>query len=111
MSASLDWRRLLDAGPALVAELDPQAVLDRTVAAAREVTGTRYAAIGVLNEHRPALQQFLTLGVDEPTRSAIGDWPTGRGVPGVVIKGAHPVRLSDVGQHPRSCAFPKGIRR
>ncbi len=111
MSASLDllrMRRLLDAGRALVAELDPQAVLDRTLAAAREVTGARYAAVGVLNEERTALQQFLTLGVDEPTRSAIGEWPRGRGVLGLLINEARPLRLSHVGQHPRSCGFPEG---
>jgi hypothetical protein len=75
-------RRLLDAGRALVAGLDPQAVLDRTLAAAREVTGARYGAAAVLNEDRTALQQFLTLGVDEQRGSAIGKWPRGRGVLG-----------------------------
>jgi signal transduction histidine kinase len=101
-------RRLLDAGRALVAELDPQAVLDRTLAAAREVTGARYAALGVLNEQRTELEQFLTLGVDEQTRTAIGDLPRGRGVLGVLISEPHPLRLSDVGQHPRSYGFPEG---
>ena len=47
----LRMRRLLDAGRALVGELDPQAVLDRILAAAREVTGARYAALAVLDEH------------------------------------------------------------
>jgi signal transduction histidine kinase len=111
MSASLDplrMRRLLDAGRALMAELDPQAVLDRTLAAAREVTGARYAALGVLNENRGELQQFLTLGIDEQTRSAIGEWPRGRGVLGILIDEPQPLRLSDVGQHPRSHGFPEG---
>jgi signal transduction histidine kinase len=111
MSAAPDpfrMRRLLDAGRALVAELDPQAVLDRTLAAAREVTGARYAALGVLNEQRTELEQFLTLGVDEESRTAIGDPPRGRGVLGLLIEEPRPLRLSDVGQHPRSYGFPEG---
>ena len=91
-----------------MAGLDPQAALDRTLAAAREVTGARYAAVGVLNEERTELQEFLTLGMDEQTRLAIGEWPRGRGVLGVLINEPHPLRLSHVGQHPLSFGFPEG---
>ena len=45
-------RRLLDAGRAVVSELDVEAVLDRVLATAAEVTGARYAALGVLDERR-----------------------------------------------------------
>jgi signal transduction histidine kinase len=111
MSESLDSRhlsRLLDAGRALVAELDPQAVLDRILATAREVTGARYAALGILDEQRASLAQFLTVGIDEPTRAAIGDLPRGRGVLGALISDPRPLRLSDVSQHPHSYGFPEG---
>ncbi len=111
MSGSLDARRLsrlLDAGRALVAELDPQTVLDRILATAREVTGARYAALGILDERRAALGQFLTLGLDEQTRAAIGDLPRGRGVLGALIRDPRPLRMSDVSQHPRSYGFPEG---
>jgi signal transduction histidine kinase len=101
-------RRLLDAGRALVAELDPQAVLERTLAAAREVTGARYAALGILDEQRTELEQFLTLGVDDQTRSAVGDPPRGRGVLGVLIDDPRPLRLADVSRHPHSYGFPEG---
>ena len=104
----LRMSRLLDAGRALVAELDPQAVLRRTLAAAREVTGARYAALAVLNDQRTELEQFLTLGIDEPTRRAIGALPRGRGVLGVLIAEPHPLRLRDVGEDPRSYGFPEG---
>jgi len=75
---------------------------------AAELTGARYAAIGVLDEERRALSRFLTRGVDEPTHRAIGDLPQGRGVLGVLIDHPHPLRLADVGDHPRSYGFPPG---
>jgi signal transduction histidine kinase len=111
MTGSLDSRRLgrlLDAGRALVTELDPQAVLDRILATAREVTGAQYAALGILDERRVSLGQFLTDGIDEPTRAAIGDLPRGRGVLGALIREPSPLRLSDVSGHPHSYGFPEG---
>jgi len=111
MSGSLDsprLNRLLEAGRELVAELDPQAVLDRILATAREVTGARYAALGILDERRTSLERFLTLGIDQRTRATIGDLPRGRGVLGTLIREPRPLRLSDVSQHPHSYGFPEG---
>jgi signal transduction histidine kinase len=101
-------RRLLDAGRALLAELDPQAVLERTLAGAREITGARYAALAVLDEQRSEIAQFLTLGVDEQTRTTIGELPHGRGVLGVLITDLKPLRLNEVSEHPSSYGFPEG---
>ena len=100
--------RLLEVGRSLVAELDLDAVLDRVLEAAREITGAQYAALGILNERRTELAQFLTAGVDHATRLAIGDLPRGRGVLGVLIENPTPLRLADVGDHPRSYGFPTG---
>jgi GAF domain-containing protein len=66
-------RRLLDVGRSLVEELDPDVVLDRLLEVAQELTGARYAAIGVLDERRELLEQFITKGIDEETHRAIGD--------------------------------------
>ena len=99
-------RRLLDVGRSLLTELDPEAVFARLLDVARDVTGARYAAIGVLDERREQLERFLTAGVDEETHRAIGDLPRGRGVLGVLIDDPRPLRLADVGQHPRSYGFP-----
>jgi signal transduction histidine kinase len=101
-------RRLHDVGRSLVTELDPELVFDRILAVAREVTGARYAALGVLNETRTELERFLTAGIDEPDRRAIGDLPRGRGVLGVLIQDPTPLRVSDVGSHPDSYGFPSG---
>ncbi len=101
-------RRLLDVGRALTKELDQRALLDRVLETAREITGARYAALGILNDQHSGLEQFLTLGVDDATHRAIGDLPRGRGVLGELIEHPEPLRLSDVGQHPSSYGFPAG---
>ena len=99
---------LLAAGRSLVSALDPQTVLDRILTTACEVTGARYAAIGILDERRTSLEQFLTHGIDEQTREAIGELPRGRGVLGALIRDPQPLRLDDVSQHPQSYGFPEG---
>jgi signal transduction histidine kinase len=101
-------QRLLEVGRTLVSEHDTEAVLDRILHAARDVTGARYAALGVLDEQRTELERFLTLGVDDATHRAIGDLPRGRGVLGVLIEDPRPLRLAEVEAHPHSYGFPVG---
>jgi two-component system, NarL family, sensor histidine kinase DevS len=101
-------RRLLEVGRSLTRELDQHVVLDRVLETAREITGARYAALGILNDRHTGLEQFLTSGVDAATHRAIGDLPRGRGVLGVLIERPEPLRLADVGQHPSSYGFPDG---
>lgn len=101
-------RHLLQIGRELVAQHDTEAVLDRILREAREVTGARYAALGVLDESRTELERFVTLGIDAQTHRAIGDLPRGRGVLGVLIQDPRPLRLAEVGQHPQSYGFPVG---
>ena len=98
--------RLVEVGRSLVTELEPDAVLHRLLEVARELTGARYAAIGVLDERRERLERFLTTGIDEEGHRAIGDLPRGRGVLGVLITDPRPLRLADVGSHPQSYGFP-----
>jgi signal transduction histidine kinase len=108
-SQGLDERRLkrlVEVGQGLVSELDLEAVLQQLLEVARELTGARYAALGILDERREELERFITLGIDEEKRAAIGDLPRGRGVLGELIRDPKPLRLDDVGQHPRSYGFP-----
>jgi len=100
--------RLLDAGRGLLSDLDVGLILDRLLELARELTGARYAALGILDERRTELEQFLTVGVDQDTHRAIGDLPRGRGILGVLIEEPQPLRLHDVGAHPKSYGFPPG---
>ncbi len=99
-------RSLLEAGRTLVSDLDTSAILDRLLDAARELTGARYAALGVLDEDRERLVQFVASGIDEATRREIGSVPQGLGVLGVLIADARPLRLRNVKDHPRSYGFP-----
>lgn len=98
--------QLLDVGRAIVSELDPESVLTRVLEAARDLTGAKYAALGVLNEEKSGLERFLHSGIDEETRRAIGPLPRGRGVLGELIRNPSPLRLPDVSAHPRSYGFP-----
>jgi signal transduction histidine kinase len=101
-------RVLIEASRAVVAERELEAVFDRLLQAARHVTGARYAALGVLDEDRKRLADFITVGIDEDRRHEIGDLPRGRGVLGLLISAPAPLRLTDVGSHPRSYGFPQG---
>jgi signal transduction histidine kinase len=99
-------RALLDARRTLLEQLDVDLVLARLLDIARELTGARYAAVGVLGEDRDALSRFVTSGIDEQTQAAIGALPRGHGVLGLLIEDPHPLRLHEVGEHPRSFGFP-----
>jgi signal transduction histidine kinase len=107
MSRSLT-RVLAEVVPQVLSELDLDVVLTRVVQAAQELTGARYAALGILDASRTELERFLTRGIDEETRARIGPLPRGHGVLGELIRDARPLRLSDVGSHPRSYGFPAG---
>jgi signal transduction histidine kinase len=99
---------ILDVARGVLADLDPDTVLERVLASAQELTEARYAALGVLNESKTELARFLTLGIDDAERAAIGVLPRGRGVLGALIRDPAPLRVSDVSQHPRSYGFPPG---
>ncbi len=110
-SSALDeprLRELIDVGRSLVAELDPEVVFRQVLEVATELTGARYAALGVLDENRHELERFITHGIDEPARREIGNLPRGRGVLGLLIEQPRPLRLGNVGRHPRSYGFPPG---
>ncbi len=97
---------LLEAGRGLVAQREVDAVLEELLRVACELTGAHYAAIGVLDEDRRQLERFVTRGIGEAERAAIGDLPRGHGILGELIRNPEPLRLDDVNEHPRSYGFP-----
>jgi signal transduction histidine kinase len=101
-------RELIDASIALNSELSLDNLLQKIVETAVSLTDARYAALGVIDESGAALERFVTTGIDEGTRTTIGDLPRGRGILGVLIREAKPLRLTHLGDDPRSVGFPPG---
>jgi signal transduction histidine kinase len=99
-------RGLLEAATALSSELSLDDLLQKLVGTAAALTGARYAALGVIDASGSALERFLTTGVDAETHAAIGDLPRGRGILGVLISDATPLRLESIADDPRSVGFP-----
>jgi two-component system, NarL family, sensor histidine kinase DevS len=100
------WRRLIETGIAVTSELSLDTLLQRIVEAAAQLTGAKYAALGVIDPAGRALERFLTTGIDPETQERIGDLPHGRGILGVLIRDAQPLRLHDLTTDPRSVGFP-----
>jgi signal transduction histidine kinase len=99
-------RALLDATMAIGSEVSLESLLLRLVTTAAELTGARYAALGVIDPSGRQLEQFVTTGIDDETHTAIGELPRGRGVLGVLIDEATPLRLHHLSDDPRSVGFP-----
>jgi signal transduction histidine kinase len=101
-------RALVETGIAINSELSLDGVLERIVEAAARVTGARYAALGVIDPTGSGLERFVTYGITAEVQTLIGDPPHGRGILGVLIKDARPLRLHDLSEDPRSVGFPPG---
>jgi len=99
-------RALVEAGIALTSELSLDAVLQKLVGTAAELTGAHYAALGVIDPTGDHLERFVTTGIDDAARAAIGDLPRGLGILGALIRDPEPLRLHDLHDDPRSVGFP-----
>ena len=98
---------LARASLAVAQGLDLEATLASIVEAARAVTGASYGALGILGSDR-RISRFITSGMSEQERERIGEYPTGRGILGILVDRAEPLRLADLTQDPRSTGFPPG---
>jgi signal transduction histidine kinase len=100
------FRSLLSLGLAILSEHTIDGVLQHIVDGAREVVGARYAALGVLAADGESLATFVTSGIDDATRTSIGQLPHGHGLLGLVIRKPKPIRTRDINRHPRRYGFP-----
>src|SRR3954453_11723897 len=113
MTAQQRLRRLLIANRSIVQELSLPAVLRRILDTAKDVSGAKYAALGVIGSDG-SLEEFLHLGLDEDAVRAMGgppsepchDLPRGRGLLGALIKDPKPIRLTRITDDPRSSGIP-----
>ncbi len=101
-------RRLLAAVLMISSNAQLPDLLRHLVEEACSLVDARYGALGVLNESRTGLEQFLTVGLSEEQEATIGPRPTGRGVLGLLITDPVPLRLADLATHPLSFGFPDG---
>jgi signal transduction histidine kinase len=101
-------RRLVASVLAVGSELDVHTVLDTIVRTSTELVGAKYGALGVLDETRTRLVDFLTVGIDARQHAMIGELPEGHGILGLLIVDPKPLRLPDLTQHPDSFGFPPG---
>jgi signal transduction histidine kinase len=99
-------RRLVQAGPWLVAKPDLETVLERLLQIALETTGAHYAALGVLDEERSSIKEFVTRGLSDRAVQHIGPPPQGHGILGRLISDPRPLRLHDLTAHPEFYGFP-----
>lgn len=102
---------LVDAMLSIAAGLDLEATLHTIVRTATELVGARYGALGIRGDGADGHHQlvdFVTVGMDDTERAAIGRNPQGRGVLGVLLDDPTPIRLADIRTHPTSVGFPPG---
>ena len=99
-------RRLLDAVMVVASEFSLPVILRRITEAATELVGARYGALGVLDESRTALSEFITVGMDDEQIRRIGNLPEGHGILGLLIVEPVPLRLADLNANPDRYGFP-----
>ena len=96
---------LHNAGLDVSAELSLDVVLKKVVEQAKNLVGSKYGALSVIDREGKILS-FITSGVSSEQRAAIGPPPIGHGLLGIVLRQGQPLRLEDLTKHPQSHGFP-----
>ncbi len=99
-------RRILDAVLLLEKDIELPVLLRHVIEEACSMTGARYGALGVLNDDKTALAEFITVGLTAEEEAQIGPRPTGKGVLGLLVSDPQPLRLARLGDHADSFGFP-----
>ncbi len=101
-----DLRRLLAAVMSLATDLKLEVILRHLIETAVDLVDAEYGALGVLDTQRTDLSDFITVGISDADRAAIGDLPKGHGILGLLIDDPQPLRLPDLHAHPATFGFP-----
>ena len=97
--------QLLESARILASDLSLPLVLQRIIELAVNLTDARYGALGVIGSDG-RLRDFITSGLTPDERQAIGPLPFGKGILGVLIREARPLRLQRISDDPRHVGFP-----
>jgi signal transduction histidine kinase len=89
----------------VTSELALDLVLKKVVEQARSLVGAKYGALSVVGDDG-MIKSFITSGISDEVRAAIGPPPVGHGVLGVVLREGQRLRLDSIQSHPRSAGFP-----
>lgn len=92
---------------AIASELSLDKVLKQIVDSTRELVDAEYGALGVANSEG-YLDLFVYSGMSVETAANMPHLPRGYGLLGAIIKEKRSIRLSNIGDDPRSVGFPEG---
>ena len=98
-------RRVSAAVLAITRELSVRDVLQVIVRSVRSLSGAKYAAIGIPDDHG-SFAEFVVDGISERQRKAIGPLPRQHGMLAVMLREGQPLRLADIRADPRFEGWP-----
>jgi signal transduction histidine kinase len=90
----------------LTKEIDLATVLQSVVDEARTLVRAQYGALGVLDQERNYIDQFIVSGITPQQRALLGPPPRGHGLLGALIKTGESIRVPHISEDPRSVGFP-----
>ncbi len=106
VAQAADRLAALDAATrAIAGVLEVEAVLQVIVDRVRELVGSRYAALGIVDSV-DVIERFVTAGINPEDRVKIGDPPRGHGLLGLIFREGRAFRIPEISAHPDSSGFP-----
>jgi signal transduction histidine kinase len=85
--------------------LDVDGVLQGITDRVRELVGSGYAALGIV-DREGRIERFITSGLSHEERERIGELPRGHGLLGLIIRENRTYRIPDIATHPQRYGFP-----
>ncbi len=109
-----DFERLLEAVSFVARDRDPESIHRKTLIAARQLTGARYAAFSIMEHAQAATDTFqlADISIDgeddlRELRSSI-HLPEGTGILGELLRSRQVLRIADLAKYPHFSGFPAG---